>query len=553
MKKESILLSVFMSLIFVLTLIYAANFSDISQSDFNLGNYSNTSYNGVGVMLNGSNLSGVYLSRVFDATSAARWNNSTFVYQSPYLDVVFGIDISAEVWQSSDSGYNWAMINSDYTGSDGNGLVEMSVNSSGSFFATYNQQLYKSDNFGISWVKTSTDINGAGDSNAMVAMAIDNLDNIFIIDNSEDVLKSTDSGATFVKVNNTDFNGANGAIFGMVSSSSGILFAVDVQSDVWESTNLGVSWQLTKDDYNGAAGNGGNDLIINSTGALFIIDGQDIWQSTDSGVAWTKINDDFNMGSDTNNGITGAIDKNNTFYIADGSEDIYKSIDSGITFTRTIQNLNGAPGNILGLIAFRKNTNLTFQIRNCSLSDCSDSVWQTMDLNNINLTGRYFQYKADFSSQDNSLSPKLYNVSLDYTILDNTPPEFLNYAENPANNSAYSYEGVYGFNVTITDNSAVGGVWIEFNGVNYTLGISNISNVYTFIKNNLAAGIYSYKWWANDSYGNLNSSELNYYTISKANPLGNMLIAGTSPIIYGTFSDFIETETNLGDGGVFIL
>lgn len=54
---------------------------------------------------------------------------------------------------------------------------------------------------------------------------------------------------------------------------------------------------------------------------------------------------------------------------------------------------------------------LTFQVRVCSSSDCANESFVTVsDLTNIGLEGRYFQYQADFTSSDSSLSPYLESV-----------------------------------------------------------------------------------------------------------------------------------------------
>ena len=52
-------------LVLLIALIYAAMFSDLNQDNFDLGTYSNTTYNGSAVVLSGSNLTGTYISRLF--------------------------------------------------------------------------------------------------------------------------------------------------------------------------------------------------------------------------------------------------------------------------------------------------------------------------------------------------------------------------------------------------------------------------------------------------------------------------------------------------------
>ncbi|RMD65832.1 hypothetical protein D6817_05365, partial [Candidatus Pacearchaeota archaeon] len=61
----------------------------------------------------------------------------------------------------------------------------------------------------------------------------------------------------------------------------------------------------------------------------------------------------------------------------------------------------------------------------------------------------------------------------------------------------------------------------------------------------LAAGTYNYRWYANDTLGNLNNSETGSYTINKAVPSGT--ITGTTPITYGTAADVQGSENNNGD------
>jgi len=88
-----------------------------------------------------------------------------------------------------------------------------------------------------------------------------------------------------------------------------------------------------------------------------------------------------------------------------------------------------------------ENESLIFQIRVCSLPDCSDSEFSEDYSNSpviVNLTGRYFQYKADFSTDDVNNSPKLYDVTIDYTILvpeNNSAPSIpvLNFPEDNVN------------------------------------------------------------------------------------------------------------------------
>ena len=69
-SKKEVLMLLFVILLSV-SLIYGLTFSDTSQANFNNGTYNNTIHNGSAVVLLGSNTSGTYISRIFDATSLA--------------------------------------------------------------------------------------------------------------------------------------------------------------------------------------------------------------------------------------------------------------------------------------------------------------------------------------------------------------------------------------------------------------------------------------------------------------------------------------------------
>jgi len=505
MAKKGILFGLI--IIFSIIIVYATSFSDLNQGDFS-GIYNNTVHNGTGIILSGANLSGNYTSRVFDAGSLSRWNNLTSYYEIPTKEYLFAVDDNSDVWNSL-TGSSWTLVKDDYNGADGNGITSSAFNSSKAYFIVDGQKVWNSIDFGVSWSKLTNDYNGAEGQNAF-AFAINKNDSFYIIEGDQDVWNSS-NGTTWTKLV-SNFNGGGGNVAGLVVNSSNILFTVDAASDVYFSIN-GSSWTLVKDDYNGADGNGADAFTIDSNGNLYIGKAQAIWESGDSGVTWNKISTDFDT-SDGHNSISLGADFSGNVYLVDSGDDIYSSSD-GISWTKLADNFNGGNSRVRTILPLRKETNLTLQVKNCSLSDCSDGVWQSVNLNNINLTGRYFQYRTFLSSQEAGLTPTLYNISLDYSILDNIPPVFSNYLESPGNNSAYSSSQLYNFSVNITDNTAVNSVWIEFNGQNYT-NLENSISIYSFTVSDLAAGTYSYTLWANDSLGNLNNSGIRYYSVAKA-------------------------------------
>jgi hypothetical protein len=66
--------------------------------------------------------------------------------------------------------------------------------------------------------------------------------------------------------------------------------------------------------------------------------------------------------------------------------------------------------------------NLTFEIRVCSSSDCSNATFASADLNNINISGRYFQYLALLYNNDSNSTVYLINVTPYYSLSDSSVP-----------------------------------------------------------------------------------------------------------------------------------
>src|SRR3989344_8809997 len=511
-KKRGILL-VGIIIFFGLMLVLAATFLDVSQSDFNNGTYANTTYNGSAVVLVGNNLSGTFTSRVFDATGASRWDNFSFNINLPTKEYIYVVDAQSDVWNSSDQATTWFLVKDDYNSGDGNGVTASFFNKSGSFFVIFNQDVWRSDNLGVNWTKLTDNYNGAEGQNAFVA-AVDKNNLMYIIEGDQDVWKSNNSGVNWTKAT-TDFNGGNGNFFGFVVNSSNTLIAVDSAADVWKSDNQGVNWSLLKDDYNGAEGNNADGMAVDVNNTLYVFDLQDVWESNDSGITWTKINDDINGAGDTNNGKAITTDSNGYVYVIDGSEDVFKSTNGGTTFTKVATNFNGANGAASTMATILMTTNLTFQVKTCSNSNCSDgnfigpdgtsNTYFTNLTNAMNLTGRYFQYKAYLTSQDSSVIPQLYNVSIGYTILDNIPPNLS--IISPINKS-YNNASIL-VNISAVDNTAVDKIWF-YNGstnITYTTPVS-----YTFKQesNTLIA-------YANDTFGNLNFSSITF-VVDSINP-----------------------------------
>ncbi len=530
MKRESIITSlfIFLFLVGILIFLYFAHgkitgfsvYEQSSQSNFDEGTYTNINYNGSAVILNSGQISGNYLSKVFDAQINSTWNNLSWTGSLPNVKYIFATDNQADIWSSTNSGITWSLVKDDYNGGDDNGVTASFFNNSKNYFIVYNQDIWTSNDFGTSWTKINDDYNGAEGQNSFVATA-DKNNNLFIIEGDQDVWKSSDSGLTFTKVA-TNFNGANGNLFGLVSDSNNNLYAVDAQADVWSSSDSGISWNLIKDDYNSVEGNNADGMAIDSNNILYILDSQDVWSSSDSGVSWTKTNDDFNGAGDAENGKSIIIDSNNYVYVIDGGEDVFSSIDSGATFSKTATNFNGANGITQTMTTIIRQTNLSFQTKNCFSSDCSDGVWQNSNLNDLALYGRYFQYSINFSTPDTGTTPFLQRVLIDYTINNSAPSLSISSPQN----EIYSKNNIsLNFSVSDLENN-LNSCWYKFEEVNYS--ISNCENTTFSVSGN---GNYSLVVYANDSFNYLNSSSATF-TLDATAP--NLTINSPSATTYAT-------------------
>ncbi|MGV8152431.1 MAG: hypothetical protein ACP5OG_05085 [Candidatus Nanoarchaeia archaeon] len=196
-----------------------------------------------------------------------------------------------------------------------------------------------------------------------------------------------------------------------------------------------------------------------------------------------------------------------------------------------------------------------------------DGSWHELERQNAeNGNYVYKEFNLSSSSSDNSAFAlrfectagavseycRLDDLQISGNLIDITPPSFSSFVSSPENNSAYVQNRAYFFNVSLTENN-IARVWIEFNGINYTSGnITNISNIYSFNITNLAAGNYNYRWWANDTNGNKNSSQTISYFISKATPTLTKLLNGNNLNLSIVYPGEVNASGNANSGTLAI-
>jgi len=188
------------------------------------------------------------------------------------------------------------------------------------------------------------------------------------------------------------------------------------------------------------------------------------------------------------------------------------------------------------MTAFYKNTSLAFQVRNCSSSNCADGIWQNVNLSNINLTGRYFQYKVNFTSPDSSITPRLFNTSIDYNLINSAPSITI---VSPTSTN-YDYNHSINFNFTASDiNGNLESCWYNLDdGSNITL--PSCANT-TLLPSN---GAHTLNLFANDSFGLISNTSVSFSVINTAPSLA--LSSPQDGQTYG-YNDSLEINFSVGD------
>ena len=170
-----------------------------------------------------------------------------------------------------------------------------------------------------------------------------------------------------------------------------------------------------------------------------------------------------------------------------------------------------------------ESTNVTLQTRVSNSSTAiSSKGWSPFYMSNEGSTladtiGRYVQYKAILTTRDKYMTPYLENVTVNYT--ESNPPRINLVFPTPANNTYTRYNYFY-VNASITDAHTTDKCILDFDNANQSMFITRDGRNATCSLNNtnLDEGAYYYKVWANDTFGNMNSSEERNITIDLTAP-----------------------------------
>jgi hypothetical protein len=154
-------------------------------------------------------------------------------------------------------------------------------------------------------------------------------------------------------------------------------------------------------------------------------------------------------------------------------------------------------------------------------------------------------WKVNISATENYTSAeKTHTIS----VTDPDAPQYSSLKTSPASPATYYPTNNYQFNATWTDNTGVSDVILEFNGANYSYSAGQLNksdNEYYKSFYSLAAGTYTYKWYANDTSNNWGKTLNQTYVLDKAITALFLTITPSSSVSYGTLTTVSCSSNNL--------
>jgi hypothetical protein len=489
MNKQIKFLLIAMIFLVLTSTASAEQFIDNNQTDFSQGNHTNTFFNTSinALQLNFSQSNGTFLSQVFNAGSLASWTNLSWTEGAPYKEE---LSDNQEV-ETVPGGINMT----------GNHVL-LHLNNDSTYGESFTHIFdFSGNSFNGSWQgDASPDSNSGPTSDGRINGA-------FMFDGTGDAITGSLTGATktftlSAWIKPDVLSGVRGVI-GYTSSGG-------VRQDLYQFNQVVRIFADGK--YYATTSN-----VITQTGKWYHIAGT--YTEGDSKPKVYVNGIEYALGSASNIGTYTA----NQFWVGriapTGSYNFDGTIDEVAIWDRAftqqeIQNI------------YKRGTlELNISVRTCNDPNCDGESWnQTFNqpsTNTLNLEpDQYFQYKSEFQTENTNQPPELYNISINYDILDNTPP-IINLL-NPENDTTNTTDKTPEFTFEATDETAQlleCSLWKN----ETTSGTAEIKSTNSSVNNGsittltpsspLANG--EYTWWINCSDGyNSNISEIRTINMS---------------------------------------
>ena len=193
-----------------------------------------------------------------------------------------------------------------------------------------------------------------------------------------------------------------------------------------------------------------------------------------------------------------------------------------LTLNGTLGNISVAQNSNVTIVA-----NLTTSAGNVSLYRNGALIGSGASPLSVNQTftasGPYNITATYAGSQNYTAASATYFVN----VQDTTAPTFGSQLVSPL--SPATYTSLYTFSVVVTDNVAVGNVTFELdNSTNSTATQVGNSSTYQVNLTSLTVGNHTFKWFANDTSNNVNSTSSANYTVTQGTPVIDLLINGVA-------------------------
>ncbi len=489
MKEIFVVLFIFTVLSFV---VHAATFATTSQSDFNQGTYVRTFYNTSGfVQLNTSMLNGSYASKIFDAGKNAQWQSILWSEGVPYgkelpnnqatETYLGGANMTRDVLLvhfNNDTGENATFIK-DWSGFGNNGTCSGTtcpiLNTSGRFGKALN---FDGSNDRLNFSSPSL-LNKYGNQLTLEAwIQADSLSNTPSI-----IEKSYQNQFAFY------FSSSN-LVTDLVTTSG----ANQIIGSIVYSTG---KWYHIVFTYNGS------QMKLYSNG---LADGSPVSASG-------------NVTNTTKDLLIGAGWEGSTImYFFDGL------IDEAAIYNRTLNSSEVLDHYKRGILR------MNMSVRSCDDDACSGESFtmlnftpsQPLSVGN----NKYFQYAMNFTSENISYTPQIYNNSVVYATINQNASVTLNVPNSGSvinANSSFLNFTVYDpdlDNMTVWvygDTAVLATLYNKTNATQITYNWTNLNN-----------GLHNWSVVVNDGVGNYSSS-INWFTINYTAPNTNSSITINSP------------------------
>ncbi|MFH1522038.1 MAG: BspA family leucine-rich repeat surface protein, partial [archaeon] len=465
-------------------------------SQWDSGVYYNTRCDGENVTLNWSNsptnttyyTSGNYTSQIFDAGSAASWNNISWVATTPS-----SADTAQQDWADWDESSEVGLASDDI-------FVALMENTT----AGGNETGLGGGLSGADLVLTQSGT-VAGASGSPPTRVLDGSDDYFdTTTTSLDALLANDNKTWTIIIKVKDL--------GLVTTDRFLYFAGEASNEIIapyiDSTDKLI---VAVSENNVDTSNLTTDSLLADTTYYMAIwaDGTKLRAgfSTTKPTKWS----DFDAG------------KRMEFSTVTGDY-------AGNTFNEYTDLFTGASANALGGIAYyilmsKENlienddwaTNITLQTRT-SDDNVDWSEWSSNWTNPsgvVDTSARYLQYKAELTTTSSSYTPYLQSVNLSYSPEIIPPSVIISTPEN----ITYTTDSMV-FEVTATDDSGVDACWYSLDSgvTNYTM-MNETAEEWTDTNSSMAQGSLTVEFYCNDSNNNLNDTESVSFFIDSIIPL----------------------------------